>query len=173
MVLSGTCLALQPLPYVAHEANYEKAIAALGLSDLTPEERIKTLLEIPGEELVAKLPPSVMHAVAVDGDLVLPGANFHELAKPESDFLAGKEWCQDLLIGGLEFDVRWYQHLPLVPGWYPLTLYTVQYPIIHRPTAEGTYYEEVHRGNPQSPSLVSRRGSTHSRSLRYQQRHSR
>lgn len=107
--MSGTCLAIQPLPYVAHEANYEQVIEYLGLCDMTPEQRINALVEMPGDELVAKLPPSVMHAVAVDGDLVLPGATFHELGNPASDFLPGKEWCSDLLIGNLEFDVRLYQ----------------------------------------------------------------
>lgn len=105
--MAGTSLLLHALPNIAHEENYEKAMAALGLSDAPPEERVKALLGMPGEELVAKLPPGIAFAPALDGDLILPGTTYTEIAKPGSSFLPGKEWCQDLLIGNNEIDVCW------------------------------------------------------------------
>ncbi|KAJ5792605.1 uncharacterized protein N7503_008583 [Penicillium pulvis] len=102
--MAGTSLLLHALPNIAHEENYEKAMAALGLSDAPPEERVKTLLEMPGEELVAQLPPGIAFAPALDGDLILPGTTYTEIRKPGSSFLPGKEWCQDLLIGNNEID---------------------------------------------------------------------
>lgn len=105
--MAGTSLLLQALPNIAHEENYEKAMAALGLSDAPAQERVKALLEMPGEELVAQLPPGITFAPALDGDLILPGTTYTEIAKPGSSFLPGKEWCQDLLVGSNEIDVCW------------------------------------------------------------------
>jgi hypothetical protein len=104
--MSGTSLFVQPLPYEVHEQNYKKAMAALGLADATAEERVKALLEMPGHELIAKLPPSVLVAPAIDSDIVLPGVTYTELGKPNSEALPGNSWCQDLLIGDAEIDVR-------------------------------------------------------------------
>ena len=104
--MSGTSLLLQALPFEAHEENYKKVMAALGLIDATTEERIKALLEMPGDELVAKLPPPILSAPALDGDIILPGATYTEIGKLDSTVLPGKSWCQDLLIGDAEMDVR-------------------------------------------------------------------
>ncbi|KAJ5714650.1 uncharacterized protein N7483_011831 [Penicillium malachiteum] len=104
IAMGGSSLPVIALPYVAHEANYDRAISALGLTDATPEERIKALLEIPGEELVLKLAPSTRTAAAIDGDFIRPGVTFNEISKPGSELLPGKTWCQDLLIGCNELD---------------------------------------------------------------------
>lgn len=103
--MSGTSLFVQALPYNVHEENYAKAIAALGLTDLTAEERVKALLNLPGHELLAKLPPSILVAPAIDTDIVLPGITYAKLAKENSKALPGNSWCQDLLIGDAEVDV--------------------------------------------------------------------
>ncbi|KAJ5313307.1 uncharacterized protein N7443_000191 [Penicillium atrosanguineum] len=71
--MSGTSLFVQALPYHVHEENYAKAIAALGLTDLTAEDRVQALLTMPSHELLAKLPPSILVAPAIDSDIVLPG----------------------------------------------------------------------------------------------------
>ncbi|KAJ5924523.1 carboxylesterase [Penicillium verhagenii] len=104
ILMAGTSLLLQALPNIAHEENYEKSMAALGLADAPAEERVKALLEMPGEDLVAQLPPGISYAPALDGDLILPGTTYTEIAKQESSFLPGKAWCQDLLIGDNEID---------------------------------------------------------------------
>ncbi|KAJ6096396.1 hypothetical protein N7486_007142 [Penicillium sp. IBT 16267x] len=102
--MAGTSFLLHALPNIAHEENYEKAMAALGLSDAPAQERVKALLEMPGEELVAQLPPGIAFAPALDGDLVLPGTTYTEIGKPDSSLIPGKAWCQDLLIGHSEID---------------------------------------------------------------------
>lgn len=106
--MSGTSLLVQALPYEMHEENYKTAMAALGLADAPSEERVKTLLEMAGDELIAKLPPTVLVAPALDSDLVLPGVTYTELGKLNSKALPGNSWCQDLLIGDAEIDVRAY-----------------------------------------------------------------
>jgi hypothetical protein len=110
--MAGTSLLVQALPNIVHEEIYGKAIAALGLSNASAEERVKALLDMPGEQLVAQLPPGIV-APALDGDLILPGTTYAEIGKPGSSFIPGKEWCQDLLIGDNEMDVRWNS----IPFW--------------------------------------------------------
>lgn len=50
-------------------------MAALRLGGATAEERIRFLLETPGQDLLGKLPPSVRSVPAVDNDMVLYGCN--------------------------------------------------------------------------------------------------
>ena len=106
--MSGTSLFVQALPYNVHEENYAIAIAALGLNDLTAEDRVKALLNMPSHELLAKLPPSILVAPAIDSDIVLPDVTYTELGKKGSKVLPGHSWCQDLLIGDAEADVCFY-----------------------------------------------------------------
>lgn len=97
---------MQALSYEEHEENYKLAIAALGLTDSSAEDRVKALLEIPGQELFAKLPPSVRYTPVLDNDIVISGVTHSAVGSPESKTLPGKEWCKDLLIGDAEVDVR-------------------------------------------------------------------
>ncbi|RHZ63669.1 hypothetical protein CDV55_106327 [Aspergillus turcosus] len=104
IVMSGTCLLIQPLPYDLHEQNYQQAIAALGLADARPEERIKALLETPAEDLVAKIPPAVLAVPAIDGDMVSTAVAYAQVADKGSNFPRGKKWCEDLMIGDAQMD---------------------------------------------------------------------
>lgn len=103
--MSGSSLLIQALPYEIHEENYSKAVAALGLEDASAEDRIKALLEMPGQELVTKLPPSVRYVPALDSDIVVSGVTHSEIGSLESKVIPGKAWCQELLIGDAEVDV--------------------------------------------------------------------
>jgi carboxylesterase type B len=114
IVMSGTCLLIQPLPYDLHEQNYQQAIAALGLADASPEERIKALLETPGEDLVAKIPPGVLAVPAIDGDMVSSAVTYAQVADKGSNFPRGKQWCEDLMIGDAEMDVSCHDRFRIV-----------------------------------------------------------
>ncbi|KAL4898094.1 Alpha/Beta hydrolase protein [Aspergillus ambiguus] len=104
IVMSGSYFLMQCLPYDVHEKNYQQAIAALGLTNASPDERVKTLLEMPGQDLIGKLPPSVLAAPAVDGDMVSSVGSFAETADRSSSVPKGKEWCKDLMIGDAQMD---------------------------------------------------------------------
>ncbi|KAL4749156.1 hypothetical protein BDW72DRAFT_139895 [Aspergillus terricola var. indicus] len=104
IAMSGTYFLSQPLPYDAHEQNYQKAISALGLSDATPAERIKALLERPGSDIVSQLPPSILAAPAIDGDLVPAAPSHAHTGSTTSDVPKGKNWCTDLMIGDAQMD---------------------------------------------------------------------
>ncbi|KAL4877999.1 Alpha/Beta hydrolase protein [Aspergillus karnatakaensis] len=104
IAMSGTYFLTQPLPYEAHEGNYQKAIAALGLSDLSPEARIKALLETPGEDIISKLPPSILAVPAIDGDIASNAPSHAETGSTTSDVPKGKTWCHDLMVGDAQID---------------------------------------------------------------------
>jgi hypothetical protein len=103
--MSGTYFLTQPLPYEAHEQNYQKAISALGLSDAGPEDRVKALLEMPAEEIISRLPPSILAVPAVDGDIAPSAPSRTETARSNSNEPRGKYWCHELMIGDAQMDV--------------------------------------------------------------------
>lgn len=103
--MSGSHFLVPSLPYEVHEQNYHQAIAALGLTNATPEERIRAFLETPGQDIVGRLPPSILTLPAVDGDLVASVASFAEAADSRSVVLKGKKWCEDLMVGDAQMDV--------------------------------------------------------------------
>lgn len=105
--MSGTSLLIQPLSYEMHEENYQKAMAAIGLENAPAEDRVKALLEMPGQELVTKLPPSVRFVPALDGSFIQSGVTYAQIGKRDSTMLPGKDWCKELLIGDAEVDVCW------------------------------------------------------------------
>ncbi|EAW16306.1 putative carboxylesterase [Aspergillus fischeri NRRL 181] len=104
IVMSGTCLLIQPLPYDLHEQNYQQAIAALGLANASSEERIRALLETPGDDLVAKIPPTFLAAPAIDRAMVTSVVTYAQVADKGSDIPRGKKWCEDLMIGDAQMD---------------------------------------------------------------------
>lgn len=79
-------------------------MAALGLSNATVGERLKALLETPVQGLISKIPPSVLSAPAIDGDMVL-AATHAATADKSSSVPKGKHWCEELMIGDAQMDV--------------------------------------------------------------------
>ncbi|KAL2820906.1 Alpha/Beta hydrolase protein [Aspergillus cavernicola] len=104
IAMSGTYFLTQPLPYEAHEQNYQKAISALGLSDISPGERLKALLELPAADVISKLPPSILSVPAIDGDIVPSASSHAQTGSTASDVPKGKNWCHDLMIGDAQID---------------------------------------------------------------------
>lgn len=104
--MSGNRFFSPSLPYESHEQSYKQAMAALGLAGASPEERIEALLKSPGEDLVAKVPPSITPTFAVDGDLVPSAITYSQLADKTNHIPKGKDWCQDLMVGDAQIDVR-------------------------------------------------------------------
>lgn len=118
--MSGTYFLIEPLSYDIHEQNYRQATAALGLSNATTGEKLRVLLETPGQELLSNIPPSVLSAPAIDGDMVLSAATHAETADKKSNIPKGKSWCKELMVGDAQMDVGTYHYL-----------YTTKYPANH------------------------------------------
>lgn len=104
--MSGSFLLLPPSPRDVHEANYQQAIEALGLKEASAEERIRVLLETPGEELIVKFPRPVSPMPSVDGDMVFTAPTYAQSADKNSNVPKGKAWCADLMVGDTQMDVR-------------------------------------------------------------------
>ncbi|OJJ44966.1 hypothetical protein ASPZODRAFT_153290 [Penicilliopsis zonata CBS 506.65] len=105
IVMSGSYYATSPMPLGAHEANYKKAIEALGLAGQSPEERIRVLLETPGPELISKFPPHIVRvAPAIDGEVVLPLQSLAQTAEGKANGSKAREYCTELLIGDAQCD---------------------------------------------------------------------
>ncbi|KAJ5982992.1 hypothetical protein N7481_005091 [Penicillium waksmanii] len=109
--MSGTSLLSKAITYEEHEKNYNDAMVALGLSNSSPAERVKAILEMPASELISRLPPSISPTPAVDSDIVIPGATYAEIGNSESTLIPGKAWCSDLLIGDAEADASIFEFL--------------------------------------------------------------
>lgn len=104
--MSGQNILLTPLPYEVHEKGYETAIKAWGFDKLSPEERIKAIIESPAAELVEKMPPNVAPNFAVDGDLIPNPPTFAQISdKSTTSYPVGKSWCKEILIGDAQHDV--------------------------------------------------------------------
>lgn len=103
--MSGSFLLLPPSPRDVHEANYLQVIEALGLKEASVEERIRVLLETPGEDLIDQIPGSVSPMPAVDGDMVYTAPTYAQTADRDSNVPKGKAWCGDLMVGDTQVDV--------------------------------------------------------------------
>jgi hypothetical protein len=104
----GAVLLFKPIPPVVTESAYETIIQAFGLADKSPEERIKSLLSIPADELWQKVPLGVPLLPSVDGDTV-PGVADFEIVSSEHDDprfpMPGRKWCEAFMIGESKLDV--------------------------------------------------------------------
>ena len=108
MSMGGTSLLMRPLPPVVHEATYDTVISQLGLKDMSAEDRIAALLQMPSEELLSKIPPHVPLLPLIDGDIVSAPSSFPKIADRTETGVSevpGKAWCKDLLIGDCQSDV--------------------------------------------------------------------
>lgn len=114
MPMSGTSLLMKPVPEEAAEGFYAAAVKALGLEDVSAEERVKALLEMDGQELRGKLMAVPMLPV-VDGDMCRGVPSFAKISQSGEvkDLpLPGKKWCEGMMIGDCQFDVSCPIQLP-------------------------------------------------------------
>ncbi|EAU29334.1 conserved hypothetical protein [Aspergillus terreus NIH2624] len=104
IVMSGSYFLTPSLSYEVHEQNYQQAMAALGLTEASADKRIRALLETPGQDLIGKLPPTILATPAIDGDMVSSVGSFAQTADRGSGVPKGKPWCKDLMIGDAQMD---------------------------------------------------------------------
>jgi hypothetical protein len=104
----GAILLFKPIPTEVTEASYQTVIQALGLTDKSPEERIRALLTIPADDLWQKVPPGTPILPSIDGEIV-PGAPGFSVVQSQADDtsfpMPGRKWCAALMIGESKLDV--------------------------------------------------------------------
>jgi hypothetical protein len=106
--MSGSSLMLKALPLPVSEFAYESVVKTLGLEDLSSEDRVKTLLEIPLEDLLEKMPPSTPLMPVMDNDIILGAPTFQQISNKLDDPILpipGRHWCNNLVVGDCQFDV--------------------------------------------------------------------
>jgi hypothetical protein len=87
------------------ERTYQQVLSILGLDKLSADERIKNLLTLPTDEVIARLPPSVAFLPMIDGDVVPVKPSFASVSDKEDRSMPGKQWADGVMIGHGEFDV--------------------------------------------------------------------
>ncbi|PVH70749.1 putative carboxylesterase [Cadophora sp. DSE1049] len=101
--MSGTSLLFKPLPPPASEGSYQEYVKAFKLEDLSAEERINVLLNLPAEDLhnfTSKIPLIPV----IDNDVVGPSPTYAQLMSKDESCLPGKKWTDGLMIGDCQFD---------------------------------------------------------------------
>jgi hypothetical protein len=114
--MSGTSLMLQPLPPFLPEIVYSAVIKSLGAEELSNQDRIKMLLDLPNDKLAILVPPGLPLLPVVDNDLIPGNLNFAQVSSKEtpSVSLPGRTWCEEVLVGDCQFDVSF-----LISHLYP------------------------------------------------------
>lgn len=105
--MGGHALLMAPVSTEEADVAYAKVISSLGLDKLSAEERVEKLRTIPPEEIIEKVPRSIPNRPVIDGDLFRAAVSSTDVQDPGAvDRIPGKVWCEDLLIGDCQADVR-------------------------------------------------------------------
>ncbi|USP76880.1 uncharacterized protein yc1106_04154 [Curvularia clavata] len=112
----GTSLLITPVPEFVAEAAYQQVVEAFGLADLSPEDRIKRLLNIPVDDIWQKVPKSARMTPTIDGDIVPGALDFLTVSsqddKPTS-VIPGRNWCKALMLGESKLDANIFAYTTL------------------------------------------------------------
>jgi len=104
----GAVLLFKPIPDFVAESSYQKAIEAFGLTDKSPEDRIKALLSIPLDDLWQKVPPTAPMLPSVDKETMPGSPDFLTVSSQEDRpafMMPGRKWCKAFMIGESKLDV--------------------------------------------------------------------
>lgn len=105
----GAVLLMPPIPLDVAESSYEKVIQVFGLSDKSPEERIKALLGVPLDDLWQKVPMGTPLLPVMDGEIVPGQVSFDSVSSREESAsfpMPGRKWCESLMIGESQLDAN-------------------------------------------------------------------
>lgn len=107
ILLGGSFLMMKPVTTDAAEQIYHAVIQTLGLDNLTPAERVKSLLMMPQEQLVAQISKEMTSlGPTLDGTLIPAAATFSWLGDQFVLSVPGFRWCERLLSIESQYDVR-------------------------------------------------------------------
>ncbi|KAF2874797.1 carboxylesteras-like protein [Massariosphaeria phaeospora] len=112
----GAVLLFAPIPPSVAEGVYEKVMEAFGLTDKSPEDRIKALLTIPADELWQKVPMGLPLTPSIDGETVPGAPNFAQVSSQSDDpemQIPGRKWCSAFMIGESKMDANILAYISL------------------------------------------------------------
>ncbi|KAF1937900.1 alpha/beta-hydrolase [Clathrospora elynae] len=116
LATGGTVLLFKPISESVAESAYQKIIEAFGLADMSPEDRIDALLNMPMDDLWQKVPTGAQLLPSVDGDTVPGTPNFQTVSSQEyspSFIVPGRKWCKALMVGESKLDANIFAYLGL------------------------------------------------------------
>ena len=89
------------------EASYQSVVGVLDAAALSYKEQIQKLLEIPGEELVAKVGRKFPMGPLIDGDIIPQGTTFSAIRNQDelTKLFPGLNHCKRVLFGDCQVDV--------------------------------------------------------------------
>jgi hypothetical protein len=103
--MSGTPIMLKPLPISVTEMAYGMIMKELGLENASVQDRIRRLVTISPDELVAKTPMTVPLVPFLDGDVICSATTFKKLEEGADAAVPGRQWCTELMVGDCKHDV--------------------------------------------------------------------
>ena len=108
ILFGGSFLMMKPSSLQDAEELYRTITGYFGLGELTPAERVKALLTMPQDELVAQLTKEFTSLGPVlDGELILSQPTIAGLKNQFAQSLPGSIWCQRLFTLESKDDVCW------------------------------------------------------------------
>lgn len=111
--MSGTSLLRARSPELIQKS-FDRVTEIFGIKDLSPQEQVQKLLEVPINELQAKVGRQVPLGPLVDGDLIHEPTTYQGLAS-RSDFqriFPGAAHCKRILVGDCQMDVSQNNPVP-------------------------------------------------------------
>jgi hypothetical protein len=104
--MSGTNLMIKPLPEGVTESTYSNIINALGFRNISSSDRVKELVAMDSQELLAKIPPWVPLLPTCGGEVGVKTHTFADIYREPSKSLdlPGRNWCSEILIGDCQMD---------------------------------------------------------------------
>jgi hypothetical protein len=111
-MMSGETTLRRPRTVDWQNTHYQANAKLLGLENATPEARKATFFNTNAEELARKLPAFQHWSPTVDEKFILAEVDLGILSDV-SNPVGKPEWCEAIMIGDVEHDVR---HLPEFKG---------------------------------------------------------
>ncbi|BCS25481.1 uncharacterized protein APUU_50192S [Aspergillus puulaauensis] len=108
--MSGTSL-LRPRPPQLLEESFQQVVEGLGVQSASPEEQIRTLLEISLDQLRDHAGPRIPLGPMVDGDIIPRATTYQELSEGEPERLfPGIAHCKRIIMGDCQSDSLVFVH---------------------------------------------------------------
>jgi hypothetical protein len=107
--MGGTNLLMRPLPVQVTESTYKTIIDRLGLNTLSASERVKSLVQMDTGTVLSAVRPSDALLPSLGGALGLKAHTYAEIYEGTAGplNLPGRGWCEEIMIGDCQFDVRY------------------------------------------------------------------
>lgn len=114
IIHGGSPLLFGLLPKFVAEESYNETLRIFGLQSLSADQRIESLLQIPAEQFLTQIPPTVPFNPTEDDNIqpqTFPGGSAHTM---DLKSLPGYHWCRQLMIGCCELDSQVFEVLGMV-----------------------------------------------------------